>query len=305
MLMALVTGCTVLPERPWPMAGGGAVELADVPFFPQQAYQCGPAALATVLVASGVDITPDDLVPYVWLPERRGSLQPELLAQTRRHGRIPFLLADGPSELMAELEAGRPVLVLQNLGFDWAPVWHYAVVIGHDGAGNLVLRSGREERHVVAAATFARTWRRGGYWAFVVLVPGELPVASDVARYAQAVSAFARVAPVEQVIEAWRAGIGRWPGAAVLQIALGNTLHAAGDAAGAVVTFREAIARDPAHGVAWNNLALALADLGAWDEAEAAARRAVELGGQFVHEFEDTLARIRCRRDETCVRETP
>ena len=34
-----------LPER---------VELSDVPFFPQSAYQCGPAALATMLNQRGV-----------------------------------------------------------------------------------------------------------------------------------------------------------------------------------------------------------------------------------------------------------
>ena len=35
------------------------VELKQVPFFPQTEYQCGPAALATVLNASGVKVTPD------------------------------------------------------------------------------------------------------------------------------------------------------------------------------------------------------------------------------------------------------
>ena len=43
-----------LPER---------VELAEVPFFAQSEYQCGPAALATLLVNSGVKTTPEALVP--------------------------------------------------------------------------------------------------------------------------------------------------------------------------------------------------------------------------------------------------
>jgi hypothetical protein len=33
---------------------------------------------------------------------------------------------------LREVAAGNPVLVLQNLSFAWAPVWHYAVVMGYD-----------------------------------------------------------------------------------------------------------------------------------------------------------------------------
>jgi hypothetical protein len=38
-------------------------ELAQVPFFPQDAYQCGPAALATVLNVAGFPVQPDALPP--------------------------------------------------------------------------------------------------------------------------------------------------------------------------------------------------------------------------------------------------
>src|SRR5437868_6842253 len=51
------------------------VELKEVPFFPQDEYQCGPAALATVLNTFGVKVTPEELVPEVYLPARKGSLQ--------------------------------------------------------------------------------------------------------------------------------------------------------------------------------------------------------------------------------------
>ena len=39
---------TVLRDN-WPVDLPEHVELADVPFFPQEDYQCGPAALATSL----------------------------------------------------------------------------------------------------------------------------------------------------------------------------------------------------------------------------------------------------------------
>ena len=70
--LLLLAGCTtrapVLQPIVAEQAGEPLVQLADTPFFPQQAYQCGPAALATVLNANGVSISPEQLVPQVYLP---------------------------------------------------------------------------------------------------------------------------------------------------------------------------------------------------------------------------------------------
>ena len=151
---ALLSGCSVNPD--WQLARGEAPVapvLLGVPFHPQTDYQCGPAALATVLGASGVAITPEALVPQVYLPGREGSLQLELVAATRRAGRIPYPVASGPEALLDEVRAGRPVLVLQNLLVGTVPRWHYAVVVGIDPARNrLLLNSGTEQGLEVAPA---------------------------------------------------------------------------------------------------------------------------------------------------------
>src|SRR6267143_388496 len=117
------------------------VELTQVPFFPQSEYQCGPAALATALASFGVKVTPEDLVPQVYLPERKGSLQIEMMAAARRHGMVSYQLAPRFEDVLRELSAGNPVIVLQNLGFGGG--WHYAVAVGYDYSyGDLILRSG-------------------------------------------------------------------------------------------------------------------------------------------------------------------
>ena len=90
-----LAGCAVSGPRQDPLGESdpAQVELEATPFFPQSEYQCGPAALATVLAAGAVEVTPDEHVPEVYLPARRGSLQVELVAATRARGRLPYLLA--------------------------------------------------------------------------------------------------------------------------------------------------------------------------------------------------------------------
>ncbi|WP_405234521.1 PA2778 family cysteine peptidase [Lentisalinibacter salinarum] len=144
----LVLGaCAVGPEHQVLRDAGDPVELVRVPFFPQDEYQCGPAALATVLTHSGVDVTPAQLVSHVYVPDRRGSLQAEMLAATRSHGRVPYVLPENLAPILAELRDGHPVLLLQNLGLARWPVWHYAVLVGFDPAAEKVLmRSGITRR---------------------------------------------------------------------------------------------------------------------------------------------------------------
>ncbi|HCD05301.1 MAG TPA: bacteriocin/lantibiotic ABC transporter, partial [Methylophaga sp.] len=99
------------------------VELEDVPFFPQTQYQCGPAALATVMQYRGIDILPDTLTEQVYIPEKQGSLQIEMIAATRKQGLMPYPLAPDMEDLLTEVAAGNPVLVMQNLGYNWKPFW--------------------------------------------------------------------------------------------------------------------------------------------------------------------------------------
>ena len=124
-----------------------AVELSQTPFFPQTEHQCGPAALATVLQPHHVDVSPQTLSSQLYIPAREGSLQVEMAVTARRYGMLPYPLSPQFTDLLAEIAAGNPVLVLQNLSFDWWPQWHYAVVIGYDITRNeLTLRPGTTKR---------------------------------------------------------------------------------------------------------------------------------------------------------------
>ena len=88
--LVVLTGCATPPMsasllQQVPAEFSAPVVIPGVPFFAQDQYECGPAALATVLAASGVSVVPDDLVPLIYVPERKGSFQVEIVAAARSY----------------------------------------------------------------------------------------------------------------------------------------------------------------------------------------------------------------------------
>lgn len=256
------------------------VELAETPFFPQDDYQCGPAALATVLTQAGIAVSPQQLVSRVWLPARGGSLQAELVAAARSYDLVPYPVAPEPAALLRELVAGRPVLVLQNLGFRIYPVWHYAVVIGYlPQRGVFVLRSGTDRRLEMPSAEFLRSWRLADQWGLVLLRPGELPAADDPAGYLMAVAGLEAVGRVAPARVAYAAATERWPRQAHAWLGLGNASYAAGDLAAAEAAYRTARVLAPDDPIVLNNLAETLAARGCNAAARALIDTALRLPG--------------------------
>ncbi len=231
-------------------------ELSDVPFHPQSEYQCGPAALATVLEHSGIEVTPEALVQRVYLPGRRGSLQPEIRATARQFDRLAYEPEPRLAALLAELAAGHPVLVLQKLGFGPWPGWHYAVVIGYDTRNDtFILRSGTTEREVLSSRRFLTSWLRADAWSLVVVQPGTLPASADLPRYLRAAADLEATGSTAAALAAWDAGANAWPDTPATWFGLGNVRYQRADIAGAVMAYQQALRISPTHVASHHNLA--------------------------------------------------
>lgn len=268
-------------------------ELAGVPYFAQDAYQCGPASLAMILSSAGSAVTPEALKPELYLPDRHGSLQVEMLAAARRQGAIAYQLAPQLDDVLREVASGKPVVVLQNLAYAWYPVWHYAVVVGYDlDNAEIILRSGPEQRQILPMRTFEYTWARSGYWAMVALPPGKIPETAEENSFIAAVSALEKIGDPERVQRTYIAALGRWPGNLSAQIGVGNTAYRLHDLVRAELAFRQAAHDHPDSVAAFNNLAQTLADQKRYPDALEAAGRAISLGGPLAETARQTLADI-------------
>ena len=293
--LILTASCAHLGHEQWASSRSDLPErvmVPSVPFYPQEAYHCGPTALAMLLSWSHSDFTLQELVSEVYIPERQGSLQPELMSAARRRNRLAYPI-QGMNALLQELAAGHPVVLLQNLGLSWVPRWHYAVPIGYDlRKETITLHSGNIEAREIKWSLFVRTWGRADYWGLVVLPPDDLPASADERSYIKAVLGLEQAGQWEGTASAYAAALQRWPYSLGAIIGLGNSRYEIGDLVGAEQVFRKATKTHSRSGEAFNNLAHVLADLDRYSEALEMARCAISLGGPRRPIYHQTLCEI-------------
>ena len=264
ILLLVLAGCATLraPDREALDAFPQAVQIEAVPFYPQTELHCGPAALATVLDHAGVAVEYAQLVDRIYLPERGGTLQVELLGAARNSNRIPWVLGPELSELLEEVQAGRPVLVLENQGLRRVPYWHYAVVIGFDPQQREVIQhSGTAETLHRPLRRWLREWSLAGRWAMVTLPPDALPVTPERERWLQTLADFEAVADPDSVLVAWQTAAERWPEEATIWLGQGNSYYRLEQTEEALAAFEQALAQNPEHAAAAYNRAALLLEL--------------------------------------------
>ncbi len=265
-------------------------ELVNTPFYSQQQFQCGPAALATLISQQGRDVNLDDLVKRVYIPGRKGSLQIEIVNAARHFDLIPYVLKPELSVLLYEVSAGRPVLVLQNLGVSWYPQWHYAVVVGYNlPEQQLILRSGTTKRYVMSLRTFEYTWQRSQRWALILLAPGELPVDGTSLEFMKSLVGFELNKNWSLLESAYQSGINRWPDALDLKMGYGNALYLQGNKKLALREYERAILINNRYAPALNNAAQIYMQQGNYQKALEYVERAIQVGGVHLEEYRSTL----------------
>lgn len=265
----LPSSVETLPER---------VELRDVQFFPQQEFQCGPAALATVLNQRGVRVTPRQLKERVFLPQRQGSLQVELVAAAREQGMLVYPLRPRLEDVLSEVAAGNPVLILQNQGLDWLPVWHFAVVVGFDRQRHeLILRSGITERLVIDFTAFDVTWARSNRWAVLTLPADRLPATAQPTAWLRAAHDLEETGQPVLAEQAYSKATQAWPQDALGWFALANAQYAGGHLVDAESSLRRSVGARPDFAAGWFNLGNVLGERGCPQQAREAGSCAARL----------------------------
>ena len=138
-----------------------ALEIEGVPFIRQDSQFCGPASLASVMTYYGVPENQKTIGAAVYSEKLQGALITDLERYARQKG---FETKSGQGtveELKAEMDRGRPVMVLVDLGFWVVSKPHYLVVIGYDDEG-FTAHDGYTPANRYPYARFSEIWGKMG-----------------------------------------------------------------------------------------------------------------------------------------------
>lgn len=161
LLFPSCAGSPRLKESKWIRLVG------DVPFYPQESYQCGPASLAGVLNYWGVNVSPEEIAREIYSPTAGGTLNLDMILYAERKGMKALHYKGDVFDMRSKIDMGYPVIVLVDLGFWIYQQNHFMVVVGYDEK-NIIAHSGRERLKSISQKEFVRTWAKTNFWTLLV-----------------------------------------------------------------------------------------------------------------------------------------
>ena len=148
---------------------GLGIYVPGVPFYPQEAYQCGPASLAAVLNYWGKAVTPDEIAAAIYSPRLKGTLSLDMWQYARAQNLAADMRQGSLEDMRSYLEQHIPVIAFLNLGYRWFPVGHFVVVVGLDpDTRSVITYSGVEQNDRMSYDRFLEAWAKTKFWALIV-----------------------------------------------------------------------------------------------------------------------------------------
>ena len=150
-----------------------AVIIEDIPFFSQEAYQCGPAALATVIgywqnkAGRDTSITPEGVAADIYSPSAKGVLPLDLEFYARKQGFQTRQYSGDLDDLKRNVDRGVPTIIFVDYGLSLYQANHFMVVTGYTKDG-VIVNSGRRENQPLSRGELEKIWKKNRYWSLAL-----------------------------------------------------------------------------------------------------------------------------------------
>lgn len=167
--LAALAGCALgrgaLGPEFRPPSTSGLVE--NVPFYPQEDYQCGPAALAGVLNFHGLGVTPDEVAAAVFRKNISSTVTLDMVLYPRQKGFSSRWYNGSLPDLERAVDEGLPLIVMVDNGWGRVSLNHFLIVIGY-GPRGVIAHSGRTRAKLIQWDRFLAGWARARRWTLCI-----------------------------------------------------------------------------------------------------------------------------------------
>ena len=141
--------------------------IQNVPFYPQEEYQCGPASLAGVLNHWNINVSPQEIASEIYSKSARGTMNIDMVLYVEKIGLKARQYRGSFEDVKTKIDSGYPLIVLVDEGFLIYQKNHFMVVIGYGGEG-IFANSGREQGKFIPTKEFLRSWKRTKFWTLFI-----------------------------------------------------------------------------------------------------------------------------------------
>ncbi|TAL26515.1 MAG: peptidase C39 family protein [Nitrospirae bacterium] len=141
--------------------------IADVRFFAQETYQCGPASLAGVMNYWNIGVTPEEIAREIYSESAKGTLDIDMVIYPQKKGMFAEQYSGGMEDLRKNIDAGHPLITLVDYGFWVVQANHFMVIVGYNEHG-VIANSGKEKGKFIAEKDFLKTWERTKFWTLLI-----------------------------------------------------------------------------------------------------------------------------------------
>ncbi len=142
--------------------------IENVPFFPQEEYQCGPASLAGVLNYNGLNISPEEIAREIYSKSVRGTLTIDMALFAEKKGFSVSQYSGSLNDIRKNIDSKIPVIVMIDTGIFFVQQNHFMVITGYNEDG-IVANSGREKSKFIPEKKFLSMWEKTNFWTLKII----------------------------------------------------------------------------------------------------------------------------------------
>src|SRR4030043_55537 len=129
LVLPSLFSCAGRPHFP---EGESSHIIANVPFHPQEMYQCGPASLSEVISFWGTGVSPEEIAEEIYSTSAKGTLTIDMILYGKKKGFNVSQYQGSFDDIKKNIDSGVPLVVMVDYGFLVYQKNHYMTVFGYD-----------------------------------------------------------------------------------------------------------------------------------------------------------------------------